>query len=266
MWGPLLALALLLTINPLRIGIILLVLSRPRPMQNLFAYWVGTLLAGLFYLIVPLIVLHSIPASAAFTQNFIAAEPNPIVQRVVVAVGVILLALAALMAARSRAQVSSGPNGGRSNGAATSTATLDPATMPIISRLVRPATDEASEPSSWFHRLLRRAREAWQTGSPWIALVIGLMVMPADGVVLALALIVASGATVGMQLSAAIAFVILVLAVEETILISNLLIPKITQTALQRLHEWAVAHHRKFMAAILALVGISLVIHGAGVL
>lgn len=266
MWGPLLALALLLTINPLRIGIILLVLSRPRPMQNLLAYWVGTLLAGLFYLIVPLIVLHSTPASAAFTQGFIDAEPNPLVQRVVVAVGVVLLVLAALMVARSRARVPSGSNGGRSSGAATSTATLDPTSMPIISRLVRPADGEATETSSWLHRLLGRARKRGGPAPKWIALVIGLMVMPADGVVLALALIVASGATVGMQISAAIAFVILVLAVEETILVSNLLVPQRTQAALRRLHEWAVAHHLKFMAAILALVGVSLIVQGFSVL
>nr|MDT0526152.1 GAP family protein [Streptomyces sp. DSM 41633] len=61
MWGSLAVLALLTTINPVRLGIIILVLSRPRPMQNLLAYWTGAVRVGLATLVIPLFVLHSTP-------------------------------------------------------------------------------------------------------------------------------------------------------------------------------------------------------------
>jgi Sap, sulfolipid-1-addressing protein len=38
MWGAVLVLGLLEGLNPLRLGLTLLVLSRPRPVQNLLAY------------------------------------------------------------------------------------------------------------------------------------------------------------------------------------------------------------------------------------
>ncbi|MGA7050361.1 MAG: GAP family protein, partial [Mycobacterium sp.] len=39
MWSPVLVLAFMLAIDPLRLGLILLVISRPRPLQSLLAYW-----------------------------------------------------------------------------------------------------------------------------------------------------------------------------------------------------------------------------------
>jgi hypothetical protein len=269
MWGPLLVLALVITINPLRLGIILLVLSRPRPMQNLLAYWFGTLLSGFSYLLVPLFLLHSTPTSASIANGLTNSTASPVVQHVTIALGVVLLAVAVLMTVRSLAGT---PSRGRHampsrrRGGGASTQVHDPAALPIISRLMRPADEVLPEGASRVRRLLSRARDAWRNGSPWIALVIGLMVMPADGVLLALALIVASGAAIGMQLGAGITFVITVLAVEEVILISNLVAPEKTHAALQWLHDWAVAHHRKFMAAIMAVVGASLIVQGLGVI
>jgi hypothetical protein len=258
----------MLTVNPVRLGLILLVLSRPRPMQNLLAYWAGTLFAGLFYLLVPVIVLHSTPTSASFLKGFTDSTASPVGQRIAIGLGVFLLSVAILMAVRSLGgtpkRVGRHSVQARHRNASTQTKVLDPATLPIISRLVRPAHDEVPEGRSRIRRLLGRARDAWQNGSPWIALVIGLMVMPGEGVVLALALIVASGAVVGTQVGAAIAFVIAVLTVEEVILVSNLFAPAKTHAALRRLHDWALAHHRKFMAAILAVVGASLVVQGLG--
>ena len=268
MWGPLLVLALVITINPVRLGIILLVLSRPRPMQNLLAYWFGTLLSGLAYTLGPLLVLHSTPTSA-IAKGLTHSNASPVVQHITVALGVVLLAVAMLMTVRSLAGT---PSRGRHavqsrrRRGRTSTQVRDPAALPIISRLMRPADEVLPEGASRVRRLLSRARDAWRNGSPWIALFIGLMVMPADGVLLALALIVASGTAIGMQLGAAITFVVTVLAVEEVILISNLVAPEKTHAALKWLHDWALAHHRKFMAVIMAVVGASLIVQGLGVM
>ena len=44
-----LVVALLSGFNPVRLGITLLVISRPRPMQNLFVYWIGCLVASVLF-------------------------------------------------------------------------------------------------------------------------------------------------------------------------------------------------------------------------
>lgn len=275
MWGPLLVLALLTTINPVRLGLILLVLSRPRPMHNLLAYWVGALLVGLATLLVPLIALHSTPTSASFARDFANPTANPGAQWTAIGIGALLLAAAALMAVRSLARTTVGsrqPVPDRNGDTDTDTSTLLLANAPpIFSRLLQSAEDDAPAAAtaggSPIRQLLGRARTAWKNGSPWIAFVIGIIVLPPlDGVVFALAMIATSGAAFGMQVGAAIAFVIGVLAVEETILVSNLLAPTKTQAVLRQLRDWAQAHHRKFVAAILALVGAWLVIRGMGIL
>ncbi|MEV0672211.1 GAP family protein [Mycobacterium sp. NPDC050441] len=272
MWGSLAVLALLTTINPVRLGIIILVLSRPRPMTNLLAYWTGAVLVGLTSLLIPLFVLHSTPTSSAFARNFAHPTANPIAQRTTIATGVLLLAIAVFMVARSllRTPVAAGSHrkAEGNGGGTTSTLVDDSGAPPVIARLLRPtrsSTDDEAGDKSLMRRLLGRFREAWQNGSPWIPFVVGLIVLPPlDGVLFALAIVVASGAAFEVQVIATIAFVFGVLLVEETILVSNVVAPEKTQAALRRLHDWARTHHQKFVAAILAVVGLSLLARGMG--
>jgi hypothetical protein len=63
MWGELLGLALLVSLNPVLLGFILLVISRPRPVQNLLAFWVGCLIVNVPAYLVSLMVLHLVPTS-----------------------------------------------------------------------------------------------------------------------------------------------------------------------------------------------------------
>lgn len=271
MWGQLLVLALLATVNPIRLSIILLILSRPRPIQNLFAYWVGAMIVGFVSMLAPLIALHATPASASFIRSFAEPTASPATQRTVIGIGLILLIAAALIAARSltRTSTESGrhaaPGRVASAGGNASTLVLDSNTPPVLQRLLYPQGDELTENSSSIGRLLSRIRIAWRNGSPKISFVIGVIVLPPlDGILIALALIVASGAAMGIQIGAVIAYVIGVLAVEEVILVSNLVAPAKTQAVLRRVHDFAALHHRKFLAAILALIGISFVLRGMG--
>lgn len=267
MWGSLLVLALLTTINPVRIGIILLVLSRPRPMQNLLAYWVGAAVVGLATLLVPLVLLHANPTSASFTKDFADPTASPAAQRTAIGIGVALLVVAALIGVRSfrRAPAAAVGQPPPDRGGATATLALDSTTPPFISRLLRPADDALPPDASLFRRLLSRARTAWQNGSPWISFTLGVIVLPPlDGVLFALAIIVASGAALGTQVIAVIAYILGVLLIEEIILASKVVAPAKTEALLHRLHAWAQAHHRKFVAAIVALVGASLVVRGLG--
>jgi uncharacterized membrane protein YhaH (DUF805 family) len=81
---------------------------------------------------------------------------------------------------------------------------------------------------------------------------------------LIIAIILASGAAMGTQVSAAIAFVVLTLAVEEVILASYLVTPGKTQVLVQRLHDWGLTHQRKILVAVVAVMGVSLAAHGMG--
>ncbi len=90
------------------------------------------------------------------------------------------------------------------------------------------------------------------------------MAPPFDAALVVLAIIVASGVTIALQVSASILFIFGMFAVEEVILVSNLAAPAKTQAALRRLQNWAVAHRRKILVAIIAVIGVSLVAQGMG--
>ena len=275
MLGSLTVLALLTTINPVRIGIIILVITRPLPMRNLLAYWVGAMIVGLTTMIVPLIVLYATPSSASFLDDFAHPTANPVAQRTAIGIGVLVLSIGALLAVRSLRRtprlarhsakgLAREANGGNSN-ANTSTLVLDSTAPSLITRLLHPPEDAATEDGPPKRRLLSRIRKAWKNGSPWISFGIGIIVVPPlDGVLFALAIVVASGAALGVQVVTVIAYTMGMLLIEEIILCSNVVAPAKTQAALRRLHDWARVHHQKFLAAIFIVVGLSLVLRGLG--
>ena len=65
-------------LNPVLLGMILLVISRPRPVQNLFVYWVGAMLVNLPLFLVPLALLHVTPRFASFAEGLASpADASP---------------------------------------------------------------------------------------------------------------------------------------------------------------------------------------------
>lgn len=258
MWSSVFVLGLLTSLDPMRFGIALLVVSRPRPVQNLLAYWVGCVTAFIPTMAVPLTLLHTTPTFKSSMQDWAA---SPTVRHIQLGAGVLVLSIAALMTVRfwahRRAPLPT-PGGN------TSTQVLDSNTPTAISRLLGRAQEAAAEGGSVFRRLLGRAYKAWENGSLWVALVmgIGLGGVAPELAVLVLAVVVASGAAIGTQVGAAITFVVLVLAVVEIALVSCLAAPVKTQAVLRPLHDWAWAHRRKIVVAILAVGGFSLVAGG----
>jgi hypothetical protein len=248
MWSSLLVLALLAALNPVRISLALLVITRPRPLQNLLAYWVGLLIVSVPALLVPLMVLHFTPMFSSFRQDLAtpATATSSTVRHIQIGIGALALSIAALMtvlfffSARRRARVLT--RGGN-------TATL---------------ARNSNTPTA-IRRLLGRAHNAWENGSLWVALMLGLASgTQADGVLYVLAIIVPSGAAFGTQVSAAIAFVVGMLAVIEIMLASYLATPAKTQAVVGLLHDWARAHRRKILVAIFGVLGVSLVAKGMG--
>ena len=259
MWSSVLGVASLLALNPVRLGIILLLVSRPRPVPNLLAYWIGCLLVGLPTMLVPLIVLHFTPTFEPFARGL---ATNPTVQHIQLGIGVFVLLVAALMlmrfSTRQRARVSALDG-------QPSTMLSDSEKPSAISRLLGRAQDAKTEGGSLVWRLLGRAHDSWESGSLWVALVIGIAFMPpSDMVIVVLAIIMSSGAAISAQIAAAVAFVFGLNAVVEITLISYLTTPTKTEAALRRLHDWASAHRQKILIAMFAVIGIALVTNGLG--
>ncbi|GBE68186.1 hypothetical protein MFM001_46480 [Mycobacterium sp. MFM001] len=243
MWGSVLGLALLATLNPVRLGLTLLMISRPRPVQNLLAYWAGGLMVTVPLLLLPLLLLHA-TLSRSLGQDPAGPATNSTGRHIQIGIGVVALSIAALMTvrffARQRARQAA-PDGNTSTG-----------------------TSDSNTPIA-IQRLLDRAQDAWESGSLWVAWVIGLVSVSIDGVLFVAAIIVASGAAIGTQVSAAIVFLVGMYAAVEVILVAYLAAPAKTEAVLRRLHDWAEAHRQQVLIAIFTVVGLSQVAQGTGI-
>lgn len=264
MWGSVLGLALLTALNPVRLGLILLMISRPRPVQNLLAYWVGSLTASVPNLLVPLLVVHFTGLSRFFTHDSANPASNSTLRHLQIGIGVLALGIVALMVMRSltrprqRTQLATH----RGN---TSTLLLDPNTPVAVPRLIDRQQGAPTAGGSVIRRLLGRAQRAWENGSVWVAWAIGFGSVPFDGILFVAAVIVASGAAIGTQLGAALAFVVVMYAVVEIIFVSHLVAPATTQRVLRLLHDWTLTQRRKILIAMFALVAISQLAQGIGI-
>ncbi|WP_157011520.1 GAP family protein, partial [Mycobacterium celatum] len=172
MWSSVLGLALLGALHPVRLGLTLLIISRPRPVLNLLAYWLGGLTLSVPVLLVPLVVVHSTPMFKSVTHESGTAAASSTVRHIQLGIGVFALSIAALMTvrhlARQRARVVTPEN--------------------------NPSSMAGSDTPIAIRRLLVRAQDAWENGSLWVAWVIGFVSVSVDGVLFVAAIIVASGA------------------------------------------------------------------------
>jgi Sap, sulfolipid-1-addressing protein len=262
-WSPVLVLALVLALDPLRLGLILLLITRPRPLQSLLVYWVGAMAVSVPYMLGPLIVLHVTPAFRSFAQHIgTATFASPNVRHTQIGIGVVALLIAALMTVRFRArQRAYLPT----QGGTTSTPVPDSNTPTAISQPLVRTQDPTTKNRSATPRLPARARIAWENGSSWPACIIGVASGPPPlTVLLVLTTIMASGAAIGTQVGLAIAWVIGMFAVVEIILVSHLAMPTKTEAVLQLLHDWILAYRRQVLIAAIALIGVVMMVFGMG--
>lgn len=260
-------LALPIALDPVRLGFNLLLISRPRPAQNLFVYWVGCALASAVLLLVPILALHFTSMFSPFVHDLTspATPASSTLRHVEIMLGVLVLLVAALIAvrflARQRAQLTR-------PGAHTSTMVAESGMPNPIARLLgRGGVAAEGGSGSAIRRLVSRAGDAWESGSLWVALAIGFWAGPNPSmVVFALAAILPSGAAIGTQIAAAIVFVVETLAVVEIVLLSSLIAPTKTEAVLRRLHDWARSYRRQILVVMVTLVGLALVAQGMGVI
>ena len=266
MWSSVAVLALPIALDPVRLGVNLLLISRPRPARNLLVYWIGCVSASFVLLLVPLLVLHFTPVFSSFVHDLAnpATKASSTVRHVEIGLGALILAIAAFMAVRF---VTRRGAHSRAGDAKMSAPEADSDSSSPVSRLLKRGLEAPSEGASAAQRLLGRAGRAWESGALWVAFVIGFWAGPNPSLVMfSLATILASGAVIGAQISAAVVFIVVSLAVVEIVLISNVLAPTRTQAALRLVHDWVGGYRTPILVAILTLVGIAFVAQGAGVL
>ncbi|OBB32746.1 hypothetical protein A5792_13520 [Mycolicibacterium peregrinum] len=258
MWGSLLGMAILMAFNPALLALILLVISRPRPVQNLLVCWIGCLTTNIPALLVPVVLLHRAPMFSPQTPAASAAA-----RHIQLGMGVLVLSVALLIAVRywvrQRARVPA-PAGN-----APSEAPESEGTGQISSPFA--GVGEATEGDSAIRRLFRRLQRAWDSGALWVALVCGLGFIPGFPLVLFVATtVVSSGASTGTQIIAVILFVVAMFAVFEVAVISHLIAPARTQAVLQPVHDWALANRRQVMIGIFVMIGLLQVVRGLGII
>lgn len=263
MWGSVLALVVLVALNPIRLGITLLVISRSRPVQNLLVYWAGCLLGCIPAMVLPLTLLHVTPMFRSFAEN---AAASPTIRHIQLGMGLVALSVAALIAVRPMLRKRDLQMA--SSGNASVPEVNPPATDPLSRLLGRDDDAATAEGRSRGRRLLARATDAWENGALWVSFVIGLLLggIEPDAGLFLIAILVTSGAGTATQVIVAIVFAVGVLGIVELTLVSYAVAPAKTQAVVQLLHDWALTHRRKILIAMCIVAGVSLLLHGIGVI
>lgn len=263
MWGSVLSLGVLAALNPVRLGLALLMISRPRPGPNLLAYWIGGLTVCIPELLVPLILLNFTSLFDSFGHASGTPAASSALPKIQIGLGVLGLTIAAVMAVRFSTRQRAEARASRNGDSAVATAPDTPIAVP---RFLSRARDVSSDDRSRIRRLLHRAHCARENGSLWIAWVIGLASVPVDGVFFILAIIVASRAPIGAQVSASIAFFLLMYSVVEMILVGYVAAPARTEALLRQLHDWVRTYHRQILVIVFTVVGVSQLAEGLKIL
>jgi Sap, sulfolipid-1-addressing protein len=206
----LLVMALAVSVEPFRIGMTVLMLNRPRPMLQLLAFLCGGFTMGITVGLVVLFVFRRrLLGSTYFT-----------LPKVQILIGVLALAVAAVLAVRAV----TGTSAGR----------LDP---------------RAGSLAALVRRLLNGR-------SLWVAGVAGLgIALPSVDYLAALAVILASGAAATTQVGALLMFNLVAFATVEIPLLAYLLAPQATRASMAALHDWIRSRRRVEVATLLTAVG-----------
>ncbi|WP_094288559.1 GAP family protein [Mycobacterium lehmannii] len=265
MWGELVGVGLAVSLNPVLLSVILLVLSRPRPVPNLLAFWLGCLIANIPTYLGFLLLLHLVPGFASTAEELAGSDSSVTVKPLQLVVGSLALLVAAAIAWhlwRRRTAPSSSKDSGESEPGVS----RESGRTPVSTRSPSCVRNLVDKVESAFRRLLARGRDAWENGALWVALVVGLGYFPPPPLVALIGtVIVGSAATLGAQILASIVFVVMTLAVLEIALLSYVVSPARTAALLRPLHNWSEVHREHVLLALFAGLGIWQLAIGAGI-
>ncbi len=227
MWCTVLMLALVATMDPVRLGTSALLYSRPRPARHLVAFWLGAVSVCIVVALGVLVGLREVASAAVHRVQH--ATTSSTIGHIQIAMGALALVVAALAIGLSPGQ---------------------------RARLAMPA----ASPS----RLSTRARAALHTRPLWVPFVLGVGLFVDFRYLFALSAIVASGATAGTEVTATAMFAVVSLAFIEIPLASQLVAPEKTGEIMSHAHGWVKARQHQVFAVIIALLGLFLMGTGMG--
>jgi Sap, sulfolipid-1-addressing protein len=252
--GTMLALASAMATDPVRLGVTLLLISRPRPILNLFVYWVGAMFVGVTSAVVVLTMMRDFaPALLQDLSNLVATTA---VRHAQVVVGVLALLAALLITTGLPARQRLGLQ----------VPVPVPVEVPVPVGIAGDPSSMLLQPSSptGIALLLDRTKGALKGESLWVALAAGLGTGPAPlEYLVALVAILASGGDIGRQIGAAVLFNIVMQAVCEITLVSYLAAPTKTQAIIGHLNGWVGTHRRRILSFIIGVAGVCLVAAGS---
>jgi hypothetical protein len=255
MWTAVVFVGFGMALDPLRLGLVAVLLSRRRPMQNLAAFWLGGMFAGIAFGLVVLIIFRD--AALTAIENVVSAMSDVRSAVVIldggglkITLGVFFLmllgGLVARQRARQRVQVGISSGDGMSSG--------DGSSVMVAQR-----------PPNIFARMAAFSQNMLERGGAWPAFVVGLgSATPPVECIMVLTIIMASGHAIETQLMAFVVFIVLVLALLELPLLMYLLMPRKTETVMLRLDGWLRAHRRRIFEISLAVTGVVLLVQGVG--
>lgn len=253
MWTFVLLCGFGMAIDPVRLGLAVVLLTRRRPMLNLFAFWLGGIVAGLTVGIGVLVLMREAALVAIRSVGSAISQVRSAIfildgARLQITLGLLALVVLAVMTARARA------------------AAQAPAT-PVTAGGGSAPTLVEEPPRGIFQRLGARTQEMLNTDVVWPAFLVGLASSfpPYEGVVL-LAFIMASGAAISTQFVAFILFTLMVLAVIEIPLVAYLAKPEQTLALMLRLQHWLRTYRRQIMQVSFGGTGIILLTQGLAAL
>jgi hypothetical protein len=244
MWGMVLLFALGACLDPMRMGIAVLLISRPRPVLTLLAFWLGGMATGIAVALSMLWLLRDVASTVS--QHVASMANSAIVAPLQIAGGVVALLVGAkvvfTLAARRRAPV-------------------------LVSAGDAPAPMLEPNAPNAFSRVSARVRDSLEGGNLWVSFVVGLgSATPPIETVIVFTAILASGTAVTTQFTAAMVFTIVTLAVIEIPLLTYLVRPAKTQTVMLRLQCWIRERRTHIIAVFLIFMGAALVATGTGVI
>jgi hypothetical protein len=214
--------------EPIRIGLAVLMLNRPRPLLQLLAFLGGGFAMGVGVGVVVLFVLRSTPLASG---RFTLAQAQ-------IAVGVVALLIAGVLATGRSARklvrrpMAGAAVGGHANAMVEETSTVEP------------------------EGLSARMRNLLQGDRLWVAAVAGMATaLPSANYMAALAVILASGASPLAQVQALVLFNMMAFALAEIPLVSYVVAPRKTRAVMTAFHEWIQVHRHREVAGIIALIG-----------
>lgn len=221
------ALAIAVNFEPMRLGLITLALSRPRPVAQLLAFLCGALTTSLGAgLLVLLIIHHGLIGAVSFDTSAIQ-----------IVLGVLILLLAVLLATNIPVR---------------------PRRKPLARTTVDPDCAVADEPRlpGVLTKLSTRTRGLVQGSSPWFSAAMGVTIaIPSVDYLALLILIATSGSALTVQFGALVTFVVVANAVVAIPIASFLLAPEKTRSAIIKMRAWIAARSRRDFAMLLAVAG-----------